>query len=103
MGAAGARVVVAESYARIFFRNSIATGEVSVNGKNLDGGIEAVVFRLAACSSPCGGSWVTSLDVCGVNIEFVSSRGFRRAAVYHGFRRRERNALDGWCVCARAV
>lgn len=29
MGAAGARVVVAESYARIFFRNSIATGEVS--------------------------------------------------------------------------
>lgn len=28
MGAAGVRVVVAESYARIFFRNSIATGEV---------------------------------------------------------------------------
>jgi hypothetical protein len=28
MGAAGARVVVAQSYARIFFRNSIATGEV---------------------------------------------------------------------------
>lgn len=29
MGAAGTRVVVAESYARIFFRNSMATGEVS--------------------------------------------------------------------------
>ncbi|CAM9790668.1 unnamed protein product [Pylaiella littoralis] len=28
MGAAGTRVVVAESYARIFFRNSIATGEL---------------------------------------------------------------------------
>eukprot|EP00903_Cladosiphon_okamuranus_P011962 g11235.t1 len=28
LGAAGARVVVAESYARIFFRNSIATGEL---------------------------------------------------------------------------
>ncbi|CAN0024847.1 unnamed protein product [Ascophyllum nodosum] len=28
MGAAGVRVVVAESYARIFFRNSIATGEL---------------------------------------------------------------------------
>ncbi|CAM9644294.1 unnamed protein product [Scytosiphon promiscuus] len=27
MGAAGTRVVIAESYARIFFRNSIATGE----------------------------------------------------------------------------
>jgi len=28
LGASGTRVVVAESYARIFFRNSIATGEV---------------------------------------------------------------------------
>nr|CAB3447417.1 unnamed protein product [Digitaria exilis] len=28
LGAAGARAVVAESYARIFFRNSVATGEV---------------------------------------------------------------------------
>jgi len=28
MGAAGARVVVAESYARIFFRNCVATGEL---------------------------------------------------------------------------
>ncbi|KAJ6804425.1 3-isopropylmalate dehydratase small subunit 2 isoform X1 [Iris pallida] len=28
LGASGARVVVAESYARIFFRNSVATGEV---------------------------------------------------------------------------
>ncbi|CAM9434567.1 unnamed protein product [Hapterophycus canaliculatus] len=28
MGAAGTRVVIAESYARIFFRNSIATGEL---------------------------------------------------------------------------
>lgn len=28
LGAAGARVVVAESYARIFFRNSVATGEI---------------------------------------------------------------------------
>src|SRR5581483_9079798 len=27
-GAAGARAVVAESYARIFFRNSVATGEI---------------------------------------------------------------------------
>jgi len=27
LGAAGARVIVAESYARIFFRNCIATGE----------------------------------------------------------------------------
>lgn len=33
MGAAGARVVVAESYARIFFRNSIATGEVNAHGE----------------------------------------------------------------------
>lgn len=28
LGAAGARAVVAESYARIFFRNSVSTGEV---------------------------------------------------------------------------
>lgn len=28
LGAAGVRVVVAESYARIFFRNSVATGEI---------------------------------------------------------------------------
>ena len=28
MGAAGCQVVVAESFARIFFRNSIATGEL---------------------------------------------------------------------------
>ncbi|MDD4102188.1 MAG: 3-isopropylmalate dehydratase [Kiritimatiellae bacterium] len=28
LGAAGAKAVVAESYARIFFRNSVATGEV---------------------------------------------------------------------------
>lgn len=28
LGAAGARAVVAESYARIFFRNSVATGEI---------------------------------------------------------------------------
>lgn len=28
MGAAGVRAVVAESYARIFFRNSVATGEL---------------------------------------------------------------------------
>lgn len=28
LGAAGARVIVAQTYARIFFRNSIATGEV---------------------------------------------------------------------------
>uniref|UniRef100_N1R3Y4 Aconitase A/isopropylmalate dehydratase small subunit swivel domain-containing protein n=1 Tax=Aegilops tauschii TaxID=37682 RepID=N1R3Y4_AEGTA len=28
LGAAGARAVVAEGYARIFFRNSVATGEV---------------------------------------------------------------------------
>jgi len=28
LGAAGCRVVVAESYARIFFRNAVATGEV---------------------------------------------------------------------------
>jgi 3-isopropylmalate/(R)-2-methylmalate dehydratase small subunit len=28
LGAAGVRVVVAESYARIFFRNSVATGEL---------------------------------------------------------------------------
>lgn len=28
LGAAGARIVIAESYARIFFRNSIATGEL---------------------------------------------------------------------------
>ncbi|MDR2862798.1 MAG: hypothetical protein LBV54_02810 [Puniceicoccales bacterium] len=28
LGAAGAKVVVAQSYARIFFRNSVATGEV---------------------------------------------------------------------------
>lgn len=28
LGAAGTRVIVAQSYARIFFRNSIATGEV---------------------------------------------------------------------------
>lgn len=27
LGAAGARVIVAQSYARIFFRNCIATGE----------------------------------------------------------------------------
>lgn len=28
LGAAGARIVIAESYARIFFRNSVATGEI---------------------------------------------------------------------------
>lgn len=28
LGAAGARVVVAQSYARIFFRNAVATGEI---------------------------------------------------------------------------
>jgi len=28
LGAAGVRAVVAESYARIFFRNSVATGEL---------------------------------------------------------------------------
>lgn len=45
LGAAGARVVVAESYARIFFRNSIATGEVGVGVGGVGVGPIAIRFR----------------------------------------------------------